>query len=172
MKKYEAMFLFDPTSVSEWEAIQAELQRLMERAGARVIVCTKWDERRLAYEIRGRKRGVYVLTYFEADPAKIVGLERDCQLSESILRILVVRADHLSEEQMTQAAEQSAARPEEDAGPPDRRPVPKRTDAPAAVVAGPVVKETQGTDAEKKADTPATGEADVAVAPAPAPSED
>lgn len=104
VKKYEGMFLFDPAVTADWDAVQAELDRLLKRAEARVIVTQRWDERRLAYEIRGRKRAVYALTYFEADPAKIGPLERDAQISEAILRCLVIKADHLTEEEMKEVA--------------------------------------------------------------------
>jgi ribosomal protein S6 len=108
MRKYEGMFLFDPSVLTDWESIQAELTRLFERAEARVIACGKWDERRLAYEIRGVRRGVYALTYFETDASKVVGLERDAGLSEGILRCLVVRVDHLTEDEMKEIAAQPA----------------------------------------------------------------
>jgi len=118
LRKYEGMFLFDPVVTSDWEAIQAELNRMLERAGARVIACAKWDERRLAFEIRGRKRGIYALTYFEADPTRIADLERDVQLSEAALRCLILRVDHMTEEEMKEAASKPAshAAPEDDRG--------------------------------------------------------
>jgi small subunit ribosomal protein S6 len=61
----------------------------------------KWDERRLAYEVRGQKRGLYILAYFKAPGAQLSHIERDCNLSEKILRAMILRADHLSDEQMT-----------------------------------------------------------------------
>lgn len=104
LRKYEGMFLFDPAVTTDWEQVRAELDRLMDRIGARVIVSNKWDERRLAYEIRGRKRGVYALTYFEAEASKVAELERDATLSEAVLRCLVVRVDHLTEDEMKEIA--------------------------------------------------------------------
>ncbi len=117
LRKYEGMFLFDPVVMSDWEGIQAELNRMLDRAGARVIACAKWDERRLAFEIRGRKRGIYALTYFEADSNKIADLERDVQLSEAALRCLIVRVDHLTEDEM----KETAAKPASHAAPEDER---------------------------------------------------
>lgn len=123
MKKYEAMFLFDAGAVGDYEKAKAEVDRLMERAGARVLVCGKWDERRLAYEIRGCKRGLYLLVYFEAETSAIPGIERDAQISDLLVRSLVLRADHVSEEQMQQALTSTgAAAPVDAAGPVERRP--------------------------------------------------
>ena len=104
MNQYEAMFLFDPTFGASFENCEAEIRRLMTRAEAEVLLCQRWDERRLAYKIKGRKRGVYVLVFFKAPSDKITPLERDAQLSEQILRLLVLRADDLTLEMMQQAA--------------------------------------------------------------------
>lgn len=103
MNQYEGMFLFDPTFGASFENCETEVRRLAERAGAELIFCRKWDERRLAYRIKGRKRGVYVLTYFKASPNKIGGLERDAKLSENILRVLIVRAEGVTHEMMESA---------------------------------------------------------------------
>ncbi len=103
MNQYEAMFLFDPTFGSSMEDCEAEIRRLMERAEGEIIVSGKWDERRLAYRINGRKRGVYVLVYFKAPTTKIAQIERDVQLAENILRVLIVRAEDISRETMDRA---------------------------------------------------------------------
>ena len=123
MRIYEGMFVFDPAVTNDWDSIQNEIGRLMKRAGARLIVSGEWDDRRLAYEIRGRKRGIYALTYFEAEPSKIGSMERDAQLSEAVLRCLVVRADHLTEDEMKEAvASGCAARPSPETAEDSHRP--------------------------------------------------
>lgn len=100
MNQYEAMFLFDPTFGNNIEDCETEIRRLMDRAKAEILFCKKWDERRLAYRIKGRKRGVYVLVYFKAPTSNITPLERDAQLSENILRLLVLRAEGVTLEMM------------------------------------------------------------------------
>ena len=97
------MFLFEPTFGNSFEKCESEVRRLMERAEAELLFCRKWDERRLAYKIKGRKRGVYVLTYFTVPSDKIVGLERDAKISEDILRLLVLRADGVTRDMMEEA---------------------------------------------------------------------
>lgn len=109
MNQYEAMFLFDPTFGATWENCEAEIRRLMERAEGEIIVCRRWDERRLAYKLKGRKRGVYALVYFKAPPNKIGALERDAELSENILRVLILRADDLTPEAMERAFQHAVA---------------------------------------------------------------
>ena len=103
MNTYEVMFLFDPTVGANWETVEGEIDRLMSRAQAEVIVTNRLEDRKLAFEIKGRSRGLYVLTYFRADGTRISALERDIRLSELVLRALVLRADGLSEQQMREA---------------------------------------------------------------------
>lgn len=93
MRRYEGMFLFDNAVAHEWQPVDAEVRRLMDRIGATLEVCLKFDERKLAFEINGRKRGTYVLTYFKVDPSKIDALEHDSHLSEPVLRALFLRTD-------------------------------------------------------------------------------
>ena len=114
MNLYEAMFLFDPTFAGAFENCEAEIKRIMDRAEGQIVFLRKWEERRLAYKLKGRKRGVYVLVYFNAPPGKITGFERDAMLSENVLRVLVLRADGMTPELMEKAAAPRVVEPEGD----------------------------------------------------------
>ncbi|MEC9374325.1 MAG: 30S ribosomal protein S6 [Planctomycetota bacterium] len=105
---YEGMFLFGQAAGAELDRLVSHLNDLLARAEADLIAMKKWDERRLAYEIRKNKRGIYILAYFNADPTRIAGLERDCNLSEDILRFMIIRADHLTLEEMQSADDRQA----------------------------------------------------------------
>ena len=111
MKSYEAMFLMDAAMATDWPGAEAEVRRILDRASAKVLGLKNWDERKLAYPMGQHKRGLYVLSFFEALPDKITGIERDVQLSEKLLRVLVVRRDR----QTTEAIEKALA-----AGPPPK----------------------------------------------------
>ena len=98
MRTYEGMFLVDPTD--DFEQACQPVREVLERADAEIITIKPWDERRLAYKIKGRKRGLYILTYFRAKPEKIGPLQYEIQLNERLLRALILSAEHVTEEQM------------------------------------------------------------------------
>ena len=100
---YEGMFLFPHSSLSNMQEASDHIHSLLERVEAEVVSFKKWDDRRLAYEIDGNKRGVYFLCYFNCDPTQIEVLERFCNQSESLLRFLVTRADHINPEEIEAA---------------------------------------------------------------------
>jgi small subunit ribosomal protein S6 len=101
---YEGLFLFPQSAVADLQGAADHVLELLNRAGAEIISFKKWDERRLAYEVEGNKRGLYFLVYFKAQGSRLAGLERDTNLSEKMLRSLITRADHVLPEIM-QAAE-------------------------------------------------------------------
>ncbi len=96
---YEGMFLLDPNlAQKDWPGLEKHILDLLNRHGAETLYTEKWPERRLAYDVKGCKKGTYYLTYFNAPRDAIVELRRDIQLSERILRVLFVQEEGLAEE--------------------------------------------------------------------------
>ena len=113
---YEGMFLFPQTVAADLQSAADHVLEVLSKGGAEIVSLCKWDERRLAYDIKGNKRGVYFLAYFKCDAQKLASIERDARLSEKLLRSMITRADHLTAEQMAamegrqQLADESALR--------------------------------------------------------------
>jgi ribosomal protein S6 len=94
---YEAMFLVDSGDAAVWDEMIKHLSSMLTRSSATLIGITRWDERKLSYTIKGRKRGTYVLAFFILQSgAGVVEIERDCRLSEKVLRSLLLKADHFT----------------------------------------------------------------------------
>jgi len=94
MYPYEGMFLVDPTLYTEdAEAVEKTVKGLLEKHGAKIAQFERWDERRLAYEIKGHSRGVYLLTYFEMAGENVDALRRETRIIEPILRQLIIRLE-------------------------------------------------------------------------------
>ena len=92
-KLYEAMFLVDSTEAADWDAVITAIKNILEKAEAEIVSIKKWDERKLAYEINGKTRGTYILCYFRAEGGRIQDIERDVQLSERIMRVLILSTE-------------------------------------------------------------------------------
>ena len=98
-KLYEGMFLVDSAeAAADWDAIVTRIKSILEKTGAEIVSLRKWDERKLAYEINGKARGTYILCYFSSDGERIQEIEREAQLSEQIIRVLILCADQMSQE--------------------------------------------------------------------------
>src|ERR1700677_401303 len=116
---YEAMFLLGSAHATDVDAATKVVRGIIERHEGKIIVLKKWDERKLAYEIRGEKRGLFIIAFFTSPPAAIAPIERDVTLSDDILRVVVTKADHLNAEEMA-AVDPQPIIPREERNPWDR----------------------------------------------------
>jgi small subunit ribosomal protein S6 len=93
MKKYETLFVLNP-SLDE-EAIKANIEKfkgIIEQDGT-VTNVDEWGKRRLAYEINDLTEGYYVLINFEANPELPKELDRIFRISDTILRHLIINLE-------------------------------------------------------------------------------
>ena len=127
---YETMFLLDNEVVREdYQAAKSLVSGIVEKHGGTVHTSRRWDERRLAYPIKGRQRATYLLTHFEIARGGIPTMLRDFELNENILRVQSLRVEVVPEgEEELSAAEQAdeftiPAPPEDDAPEPEEEAV-------------------------------------------------
>ena len=89
MKIYEGLFLMDADAKPE-PGHEEYLHGLLKEHGASVTSTDRWGERKLSYEIKKKRRGLYFLIHFEAPPQAIAEIARACRISEHVLRELLV----------------------------------------------------------------------------------
>lgn len=91
---YEGLFIFDSDLYAKGaDEVSSQVASVVEQLGGEVLLSRLWDERKLAYPIKGHRRGTYWLAYFRIDPSAVKELSRQFQLSGSILRFLVLLVD-------------------------------------------------------------------------------
>ena len=91
---YEGLFIFDSDLYAKGpDEVSNQVASIVEQFGGEVLLSRMWDERKLAYPIKGHRRGTYWLAYFRIDPSTIKDLTRQFQLSGSILRFLILIVD-------------------------------------------------------------------------------
>ena len=98
---YEGLFMMTQ-SAADLSASLDKVREILDRAEAELVSLRKWDERKLAYPVQGQKRATYLLALFRVDGPKITQIERDCHLSEEVLRVLITRGEHLGETEIEQ----------------------------------------------------------------------
>lgn len=91
---YEGMFILDPNRYGrDPDKVVGAIPRLVEQAGGEMLVSRLWDERRLAYPIKGHVKGTYWLTYFRVDSGRMAEIRRKCEINEDFLRVLFLKID-------------------------------------------------------------------------------
>lgn len=93
-RNYEAMFILENNAATaDFEGTAGKVDEILQKHGATLVQKDKWDERKLAYEIKGHRRGTYYLVYFEAPPSSISKMNEDIGLTETVLRHMVIALD-------------------------------------------------------------------------------
>jgi ribosomal protein S6 len=87
---YEGMFVVDASQAREnYSKVLAGVRELIEKSGGAWVNGDKWEERRLAYTIKKRKRGLFILVHFILPTQGMLRLERNLQIADLVLRHLV-----------------------------------------------------------------------------------
>jgi len=91
---YEAMFIMDSNRFSrDPDGASGELAELVKKAGGEILVSRLWEERRLAYTIKGQRKGTYWLMYVSLETGQVAPLRRQLDITESILRFLLLKVN-------------------------------------------------------------------------------
>ncbi len=153
---YEGMFLLSQSATMDFSSAVQHVRDILTKGEAEIIAMSKWDERRFAFEIKRQKRGVYLLAYFSCKTDRLVGIERSCSLSETVLRSMITSAEHLSLEEMQATDAQQAL---DDEGVMRKKEAEARAAAePVAVLASAAAAENDPADAPSEEAAPAATE--------------
>lgn len=92
MTKYEIMFILS-TQITEDEkkAVVEKVEQVLSNSGAEEITTEIMGDRKLAYPIKKKENGYYVLTKFVMDGTKLGEVETKLNITESILKYMIVR---------------------------------------------------------------------------------
>ncbi len=93
-RTYEALYIVDPNSSDEQiDSVIAKYQKVVTDNGGEVLVAGKWDKRKLTYEIKGHKEGVYILMYFTGETSTESEVQRIMRISDDCLKHMILRVD-------------------------------------------------------------------------------
>lgn len=89
-QKYEFVVVLS-TKLGE-EGIQEQVEKFKQLISSQATLesVDDWGKRKLAYEINYETEGYYVLYNFESEPAFPAELDRICQITDGVLRSLIV----------------------------------------------------------------------------------
>jgi small subunit ribosomal protein S6 len=92
MRQYELTVIFP----LEDDLHKAGREQLLNDLGNNGVVIERTDEvgdRDLAYEIKKKRRGKYVLFIIKSDPAKLANLDKIFKLNANLLKYLFVKVE-------------------------------------------------------------------------------
>ena len=94
MRHYEIMIILEPET--DERTIASTLEKLLQvvpGSGGSVDKIDIWGKRRLAYDIKKKSEGFYVVVDMTTTPAIAQELDRQLGLNESVLRTKLLRPE-------------------------------------------------------------------------------
>ena len=93
MNKYESIIIINPNvEESGVKALIEKFSNLINNDG-KVEKVDELGKKKLAYEIKKFKEGIYVAISFDANPQLIKELERIYRITDDVIKFIVVRKD-------------------------------------------------------------------------------
>ncbi|HEY58518.1 MAG TPA: 30S ribosomal protein S6 [Anaerolineae bacterium] len=94
MRSYEVVFIVHPDL--DEAAVNETVEKVkgwITAGGGTVEKVDFWGKRQLAYPIRKRREGYYILLETQMPPTLVAQLERNMRLHEPVMRYLITRTD-------------------------------------------------------------------------------
>ncbi len=92
-KAYEVLYIIKPDlNDGEVSKIADRFKQVVIQHGGTVESADKWDKRRLAYEIKGQKEGIYLLMKFTCPAEVPAELNRLMRISDDVVRHMITSA--------------------------------------------------------------------------------
>ena len=110
MPEYEVIVIYE-AGLTE-EALEAQVESFrgfLERERAELLEVQKWGRRRLAFEIKKKREGSYVLFRVKGKATFPQAVDRHLKFAEVVLRHLAVRVERAAREKAATGAAASAA---------------------------------------------------------------
>ncbi|MDR2523821.1 MAG: 30S ribosomal protein S6 [Synergistaceae bacterium] len=92
MRRYEMLILIS-AELEEPKEEAEKIEEVVRNLGGQVVKVDVWGKRRLAYPIRKKTEGFYVLFNFDLEPAQTFELKRVLGLRANIYRQMIILLD-------------------------------------------------------------------------------
>ena len=92
MRQYELTVIF-PVEEDQHKPGREKLLTDLGNYGVEIVKTDELGDKDLAYEVKKKRRGKYVLFTIKADPEKIVILDRIFKLNTNLLKYLFVKLE-------------------------------------------------------------------------------
>src|SRR4030065_71356 len=94
MRKYETIFILDPDLEDEQAlSVIEKVKGIITQTKGEILKVEDWGKRKLAYEVKKKPKGHYILIHFLGSPALLSELERNFRVMDAVIKYQSVRLD-------------------------------------------------------------------------------
>jgi small subunit ribosomal protein S6 len=91
---YESIFIIRPSLADDdVQKMLDKVKSTVEKAGGTIERLENWGKKKLAYEVKQEKKGVYLQLHFRGNGTAVTELERLFRLEDVIMKFLTVKIE-------------------------------------------------------------------------------
>lgn len=113
MEQYEVTILYHPSLEVDLTKAEEQILKIFTNNKAKVINTDNWGKRKLAYPISKQDFAIYVFYTVEVEPANVQKIESTLNITDEIVRYLIVRKDLKAEAAAQEEKNKKAAKAEQ-----------------------------------------------------------
>jgi small subunit ribosomal protein S6 len=92
MRKYETIFILDPDLEEEQsQSVIEKIKGIITQTNGEILKVEDWGKRKLAYEVKKKSKGHYILIHFSGSPTLLSELERNFRVMDAVIKYQSVR---------------------------------------------------------------------------------
>ncbi|MGQ9484891.1 MAG: 30S ribosomal protein S6 [Desulfosoma sp.] len=115
LRKYESFFIVDPDLPEDaYQGVAQKFRGVVESGGGTVLTYAPWGKKKLAYSVKKKSYGYYILMEFASGPDLIAELERTMRIDERVLKFITVKLDDEFDPEKDKDRERPAPMPPDD----------------------------------------------------------
>ena len=94
LREYETIYILNPNTLNDKVGeVNDRVKGIIEEHGGRVLKVDNWGKRRLAYEIKAERKGIYLYWQYLGNPDIVAEFERNMRMLDSVMRYMTVKID-------------------------------------------------------------------------------
>jgi len=93
MNQYEIAILYDPDLEIDLAKATGRVEKILTESGGKITNVDNWGKRKLAYPVNKHETAVYVFYTVELPAESIGKVEATLNITDEVIRFLIVRSD-------------------------------------------------------------------------------
>ncbi len=94
LREYETIYILHPNTINDSVAdVNGRVKTIIEERGGQILNVDNWGKRKLAYEIRKERKGIYLFWNYLGTPDIVAEFERNMRLLDPVMRYMTIKLD-------------------------------------------------------------------------------
>jgi small subunit ribosomal protein S6 len=94
LREYETIYILNPDTINDKVAeVNDRVKTIIEERGGQVLNVDNWGKRKLAYEVKKERKGIYLFWQYLGSPDIVAEFERNMRMMDPVMRYMTIKID-------------------------------------------------------------------------------